>query len=264
MRCTSGRGLSTIVAVLLATGIGAAGAAIVEPTVSGKIVDAATQAPIDGALVFGYYATVAGTVGGGHSPAEQLRSFAVSTNDAGRFTVPGWQMTRTPDGIRRDRFPVVAVFKSGYRTDLRGLQSIAHWQASSLSAANAPGSASASDTLDWSATPLALTPVTTELERYQMLRAASVGVSMMGECGWEIYAPVLRALHDELLGIIRRTVPDADRDEQGYLRSGRPHPMPFVDFLTRSAVDRLLQQFKQHPAAWKCANPAQVFEGLRP
>lgn len=245
-------------------GAGASTAAIVEPTVSGKIIDATTKAPISGALVYGYYATAAGSLGGGHVTAEQLRSFAVTTNETGLFIVPGWQQAKAPPGVRRDRFPVIAVFKPGYRTDLRGLQTIAQWYPTNARADAFSRNAGAHERIDWTDAPHELALASSELERYQSLRAASMGVSMLGDCGWESYAPVLRALHEELLGIIRRTVPETDRDADGYLRSGRPHPMPFVDFLTRSAVDRLLQQYRQDPAAWKCASPVQVFVGRRP
>lgn len=224
---------------------------VAEPEVAGRVVDAATTTPIAGAVVFGYYATAAGSLGGGYALAGVHRRFAVRTDAEGFFTLEAWTPSPAPAGQRRERFPIVAIFKPGYRTELRGLNSITQWLTPSPQAGRA------------AATRVELQPASSAELRYIDLGAAGLAMELSAPCAWQIYVPALQALHDELKALIRETVPANDLNEQGYLRSGRPGPLVNVDFLTHSFVDRLIDQQRRNPSAWSCADPAQLLRGSR-
>ena len=234
-----------------------------EPALTGRVIDSRSRNPVQGAVVYGYYALSVGTLGGGTRPTSQVKSFAVVTGAAGEFTLPRWRTARPLREERRERFPVIVIYKPGYQTDLRGLNSIAQWYPNTSSRTARPLIAEKDGSVDWSEFPHELVSVDNDAERYHQLRAASVGVWLSGDCAWETYAPVLLAQHHELKQLIQRTVAPVDLDDEGYLRSGRPHPMPFVDFLARSTVDRLVAQYKSNPTKWACADPTKVFEGNR-
>ena len=159
---------------------------------------------------------------------------------------------------------MIVVYKPGYQTDLRGLNSVAQWYPNTSSSTARPRLAAKGGNVDWSDYPHELVPVETDAERYHQLRAAGVGIALGSDCAWETYAPVLLAQHHELKQLIRRSVAPTDLDDDGYLRSGKPHPMPFVDFLARSSVDRLIAQYRNSTTKWNCANPIKIFEGTRP
>jgi hypothetical protein len=236
----------------------------VEPALTGRVIDSRTRNPVQGAAVYGYYALSVGTLGGGRMPTSQVKSFAVVTGAAGEFTLPRWSAVLPLRKERRERFPVIVIYKPGYQTDLRGLNSIAQWYPNTSSTAARPRLMDKDRSVDWSEYPHELVLVDNDAERYRQLRAASVGVSLSGDCAWETYAPALLIQHQELKQLIKRTVAPVDVDDEGYLRSGRPHPLPFVDFLARTTVDRIITQYKSNPTKWVCADPTKVFEGNRP
>ena len=58
-----------------------------EPAVTGKIIDAQTKLPIQGALIYGFYATRGGgTLAGGSKFGEHVKSFETETDANGIFT----------------------------------------------------------------------------------------------------------------------------------------------------------------------------------
>jgi hypothetical protein len=237
---------------------------VVEPAVTGQVVDGDTGKPLGGVAVFGYYATSDGSWGGGQVPSGTHRRFAVLTDMQGAFTLDAWTLPALPAGERRERFPVLAVFKPGYRARLVGMNSIASLLAP---ATPAKGVAARPELMVAGVAPgnrVALTPASSAAERYIDLRAAGMAMDLGAPCAWETYAAALQLMHDELKALIRQTVPAIDLDDHGYLRSGRPHPLVNVDFLTRSLVDRLVLQHRSKPSTWACSDPSTLFRSSPP
>lgn len=225
-----------------ASGAPALQSTAVEPAVSSKVYDAVNGQPVAGAVVFGFYAAARGSLAGGYTTGSALHRFSVATGPAGEFALDAWTGPAVPVAQRREQFPVVAIFKPGYRTQLAGLNSIAQWGSLPMHQLQPAGSA---------------------IERYIGLRAAGRAMELSAPCAWQTYAPALQAMHDELKDLIRQTVRPEDLDGAGYLRSGRPHPLANVDFLTRSTVDRLIESYRESPATWACANPEKLLKGSR-
>jgi hypothetical protein len=73
------------------------------------------------------------------------------------------------------------------------------------------------------------------------------------------YKRVYKAQHVEKKEMIKREVAQQDIDSNGYLRSGRPHPSNFVDYITLTGVDQLIRSYDQSQGKWNCANPKEVF-----
>ena len=61
-----------------------------EPGLTAKLVDAASKKPVEGAEIYGYYASQSGTLGGGKQLGEQVKSFEAQSDENGVFTLPAW------------------------------------------------------------------------------------------------------------------------------------------------------------------------------
>ena len=233
-----------------------------EPSLTGRIVDATTKQPLEGVLVYGYYATQTGSVGGGRPLADQVRSFEAQTDANGVFTLPAWNTgDRVIRGEPMSLFPMISVYKPGYEMAHQNLKSIREWQ--SMSDIGGYPEPRADGVIDWTKYRYPLRPVATELQRYNALSDSSVGMMFIGECGWEAYAKTLLAQHDERKAMIAQFVPVENIDKAGYIRSGRPRTNPHVEYLTRTVVDDLIQKFEDARDAWKCASPKAKFSGAK-
>lgn len=231
-----------------------------EPALIGKVIDHDTQKPVQGAFVYGFYATATGTKAGGSKFGEHVKSFLVETDANGQFKLEAWDTgDRAVQGEPSGKFPMIAIYKPGYDADMIGLNSIRQWRPTSY--ANVPKPVITDTVIDMTQTAHEMRRLKTEKERYDALSASSAAMMMVGECGWETYAPLLLAQHDEKKTMIRRTVERSDITNDGYLKSGRPHPMPFVDFLSRTSVDQLTSTYGASPSTWKCSSPKKVFSG---
>ena len=231
-----------------------------EPGLTAKIVDAVTKQPLEGALVFGYYATQTGGVGGGRGLAEQVRSFETQTDAQGVFILPGWNTgDRVIKGEAMSLFPMIAIYKPGYEMVHQNGKSIAQWRPKT----GVVGTTYElkDNVYDWTKYPYVLQPTNTELERYFALSDSSMGMLFVGECGWEAYAKTLLAQHTEWLGILKRTFPAEYLTAAGRSKGTYNHP----DLTLRAnqtqetAVDRILQRAMEQGSGWKCMNPATAF-----
>jgi hypothetical protein len=67
--------------------------------------------------------------------------------------------------------------------------------------------------------------------------------------------------HNELKRLIKETIPAADIDADGYLKSGRGNPVRSANFLSRSGVDLVKKMYSQSAQTWSCKDPNIVFVG---
>jgi hypothetical protein len=246
--------------LLCAFTITACGARYVEPTVIGRIVDKETKKPIQGAFIYGFYATSTDKVMGGRKFGEAVKSFMVQTDANGMFRIEGWKSERVSGNTNRDS-PALGIYKPGYKVFLdSGYKSIRQWIPPASGADDAYKRADHADPIDWTNYPFELTPATSERERYNALSSSNRVIMMTGECGWEVYAPLLLAQHNELKQMIKRTVAQELIDDEGYLKSGQPHPVQSANFLQRTSVDSLKKEYAKNTAGWKCRIPTQLFK----
>jgi len=231
-----------------------------EPGLTAKIVDAVTKQPLQGALIFGYYATQTGGVGGGRGLAEQVRSFETQTDANGVFTLPAWNTgDRVIKGEAMSLFPMIAIYKPGYEMVHQNGKSIAQWRPKT-------GVVGATYELkdnvyDWTKYPYVLQPVKTEQERYFALSDSAVAMMFIGECGWEAYAKTLLAQHNELKDWYARNAPAGYLKKDGYPNGAmaRPAALQRIDMVFESVVDRMRREALVAGIKWPCRDPQQVF-----
>jgi hypothetical protein len=266
--------------------------AYAEPALIGKVIDQFTKQPLKDAYVYGYYATSGGTLAGGSVPQESVRGFAAVTDGDGVFKLEAWDSGgRKISGVSWGTFPVLTVWKPGYAPEFLALNSITEWRPRERGdlavwqakvarkedplAGYVPPVADTSqpNTLDWRARGFQLKPISmdengqpiadkafVELQRYNAISDVLRGMRFVGECGWEPYAKVLLAQHDELKRWVAAVVPIEHRDSDGYGLSSWGHPDPMIrGYAGRSFVDRLKIQHQNDLSNWKCANPSNVF-----
>jgi hypothetical protein len=230
-----------------------------EPGLRGKLIDNDTSQPVQGAIVYGYYATVSGSLAGGESIKAIVRVFEVETDANGLFEIPpwtdDWSITR---GERRQRFPVIAIYKDGYKAESQNLASLKYWEPQTR---ERQPSRMDGNTLDWTARPSKLIAAKTERERYNTLIDGNDGYASTGECGWEQYSKLLWAQHVAWKGWLKRNVPQEGLDSDGYTRSGYGHPD--AQYRSRishkSSVDRILNAHVQKQTGSNCTDPRKVF-----
>jgi hypothetical protein len=230
-----------------------------EPALIGKIIDAETKRPIQGAFVYGHYATSQGSIGGGSKFGEHVKSFAVETDASGQFKLEAWNTgDRKIGGQANGKFPMIAIYKPGYTLDIQNLNSISQWTAMSSN-----GASKATPTergIDWTQFPYELAPAKTEKDRYAALSNSGYPMMMVGECGWELYSGLLLAMHVEKKRWIQNVIPPEFIDPEGYGKGSYFHPDRHVDgYSTRTSVDDLIQSHSRAKASWKCADPNVIF-----
>jgi hypothetical protein len=227
-----------------------------EPDVIGKIIDAQTKQPIRGALIYGHYATSSGTLAGGSKFGEHVKSFLAETDANGVFKLAAWDTgERLIKGETRDKFPMIAIYKPGYRLDMRGHNSIRQWiPPTALGDVQAKASEQA---LNWASSPFELKPATTEIDRYNALDSSGYPIMMVGECGWETYVPLLLAQHDEGKRWLAANIPATHLDHDGYSKGTFIHPDGVVN---RSMLDKLTKSEQANGGQWKCISPAALLK----
>lgn len=231
-----------------------------EPGIRGKIVDADTQQPLPGVVVFGYYATVEGSLGGGESLQDVVRVFEVESDANGVFEIPPWSSgTQKIKGEARNQFPAMGFFKGGYKTMNKRLGSLRQW-----SPFNLKGTATYTldgRVYDWTAQPHEMRAATTEKERYTALIDARDSTGYKGPCGWEQHAMLLMAQHVEWMSWYQRNIPVKDLDAKGYPKGTMtvPPELQRYSFVFETGVDSLINTFDKSPEQWKCANPRIAF-----
>lgn len=229
-----------------------------EPGIRGKIVDGETQQPLAGVVVFGYYATVEGSFGGGEKLQDVVRVFEVETDASGIFEIPAWSsVNQKISGEARTQFPAMGMFKGGYKTMNKRMGSLRWWAPQNMS----PQSHYTPDgnVRDWTAFPHAMSAVKTEKERYTALIDLRDSTGYKGECGWEQHAALLWAQHNEWKGWLKRNIPAEGLDSAGYKLPTYAHPDRLLSLSNKSSVDGLLEAYASQPAKWKCADPNVVF-----
>jgi hypothetical protein len=248
------------------------GPTIQEPALTGKVIDYETKLPLAGAFVYGHYVTATGTLGGGTRAVDLVKSFAVETDANGVFKLEAWDSgDRSVKGGASDRFPFISLWKPGYDVSIQGLGTIREFNPEHIVLDplkppvpfRAPLSKERKNatSIDLIATPIALKPVKTEKERYDAVRSVGDAMAMSGACGWELYAKILLAQHNEWKEFLKRNIPPENLDKEGYGKSGYFHPERWLNGVTvRSSVDRLLSRYRASAQGnWKCSRPDLVF-----
>jgi hypothetical protein len=230
-----------------------------EPAVTGLMLDADTQKPIAGVVIFGHYATVQGSVAGGESIAQVLHTFEVETDANGSFTIPAWDSgDQAIKGEPRSRFPMIGFYKDGYAFTYKNLQSLRHWVPSNK--ASTQDVTIKDNVYDWRAKPHLMTAVSSEKERYRALIDSRDGLVSVGECGWEKNVKFLMAQHLAWKDWYQRNIPAEQTDGRGYPKVGFRHDqIASWGISSPTTVDRLLNEFDQNKSQFKCANPNTVF-----
>jgi hypothetical protein len=231
-----------------------------EPGLTAKLVDTDSKQPLAGALVYGYYATVEGTVGG-ERLAQVVRGFATETDANGVFNLAAWDTgAEAIKGEPRSRFPMIAIFKPGYQVEYQTLKSLQQWRSN----ARMEGRTYRlnNNVYDWTAYPFELTATKTEKERYTALTDANDGMMFVGDCGWEVYSKVLLAQHNELKDWYRRNLPPESLDQNGYMKGTAQKPKEFwaINTVFETTVDRLLANYSAKLESAKCSDPRSLFK----
>ena len=233
-----------------------------EPGLRGKLIDAETSQPVQGAVIYGYYATAEGSLGGGETIKEILRVFEVESDADGIFDVPSWKTSWSiTRGEPRQRFPAIAIYKDGYKLDLQNLSTITDW----VSQTQLPGEKKrVGNVIDWTAAPTQLKPTTTERERYNAMSNSNYAYADIGECGWEQHVKLLVAQHVAWKAFLKRNFPAEHLKGDGYSRGTYSHPDVRISSMQSdtSAVDNLIA-LKAKTKRWNCADPQAVFFGER-
>jgi hypothetical protein len=231
----------------------------VEPGLRGKLIDNDTSLPVQGAIVYGYYATVSGSLAGGESIKAIVRVFEVETDANGLFEIPpwtdDWSITR---GERRQRFPVIAIYKDGYKAESQNLASLKYWEPQTR---DRQPSRMDGNTLDWTARPSKLIAAKTERERHNTLIDGNSGYASVGECGWENFSKLLWAQHVAWKAWYSRNLAPELRDANGYPKGTAAFPpeLQRYEFIFSTGVDRLIDGYTKAGEKWPCADPRAVF-----
>jgi hypothetical protein len=245
-----------------------------EPALRGKIVDEMTQQPLEGALVYGYYATQKGSLGGGKGLVDVVRSFETQTDATGLFEIPAWNSGKQAiDGDAMSLFPMIMIYKPGYEVTHQNLKTIREWQ-SATPMNGAKVEIKDSDQLyDWSKYPHVLRPVEKQQQtpfskglpietlRYFALSDSSRGMMNVGECGWEAYSKLLMVQHNEWKDILKSSFPADQLRSDGYSKGQYNHPNPQLRAAqsNRSAVDKMIERRNAPSIEQKCQDPQKVF-----
>jgi hypothetical protein len=264
LRCGSARLGALLVALtaLTLTSCSHSYTSFEEPGVRGRIVDADTQQPIAGVVVFGYYATVEGSFGGGERVQDVLRVFEVESDASGVFEIPAWSSgTQLVKGEARNQFPAMGFYKGGYQTVNKRLGSLRQWTPFNLKGA-------ASYTVDgkvydWRALAHEMKAAKSEKERYTALIDARDSTGYKGECGWEQHVKLLWAQHVEWKEWLKRNLPAEGLNERGYKKSSYQHPDRDLSLSNQSAVDNIFDSFEAKQSTWACRKPAEMFPGAK-
>ena len=236
-----------------------------EPTLLGRVIDHQTRQPIAGAFIYGHYASATGKLGGGSQFGELVRSFATQSDAQGYFQLDAWDSgNRTIHGERRGKFPWITIWKPGYEVSMQGLNSIREWYPANRSASTSAKPKVTANAIDWRDSPTELKPVTTEKDRYFHLTASGDPIMFDGECGWETYAPLLRAQHEELKRWYQTNLPASELQASGYPKHNAQIPQQFRAFsmIFSTNVDRL-RMAERAAAQWRCKSPLKIFEGMK-
>lgn len=230
-----------------------------EPGLRGKLIDAETSLPVQGAVIYGYYATAEGSLGGGETIKTILRVFEVESDANGLFEIPAWKTSWSiTRGEPRQRFPAIAIYKDGYKLDLQNLSTMADW----VSQTKLPGNGRrVGNVIDWTESPVQFKPATTELERYNALKNTDYAYADIGDCGWEQHVKLLIAQHVATKSWVRRNVPSDQIGSNGYTKPTYFHPQPLLGGLwgNPTGVDNLRNAYSRKPKASSCANPNEIF-----
>jgi hypothetical protein len=207
--------------------------------------------------VYGFYATHGGgTLAGGSKPGEPVKSFLAVTDANGVYKLDAWDTgTRQIGGVRGTKFPVVGIYKPGYDLWFDQMSTIAQYRPKSGVAGT---EVEIKDGVrDWTKYPHVLVPVTKEIDRYNALDNSSQIMMFIGECGWETYAPLLLAQHDEGKRWLEANIPATHLDHDGYSKGTFIHPDGVVN---RSMLDKLTKSEQANGSQWKCASPAALLK----
>jgi hypothetical protein len=234
-----------------------------EPAITGKIVDEHTSQPIAGVFVYGYYITFGGgTRAGGSRIGEGVKSFLTQTDANGVWRLDAWDTgSREIGGVMGNKFPVLTFYKPGY--DLWSDQLIGIKQYRPKSDDPDKKVAVRPDgTLDWTQFAHRMLAATTAGDRANALyNSQTLKMMAIGDCWWELNAPLLLAQHNEKKEILRREIPAQFLDADGYQTAGFGHPHPALQGggETRTTVDNLRTAARVAGAAWSCAQPDVIF-----
>jgi hypothetical protein len=227
-----------------------------EPALMGRVVDTKTKQPIEGVVIYGYYATQAGTWGGGKALVQMVRSFETKTNNEGGFELPAWR-SESLKGVPMNLFPMIVFYKPGYEMRHEQMKSIREWVP--YGERHDTPKIEPSGRINWLHLAHELRPVATERDRYAALNDSSVGLQFIGECGWEAYAQTLLVRHNELKYLIAKYVEPESIGADGYVKAGYFHKDPLVDYVNKSTVDQLIMNFREQQPKSKCSNPNRAF-----
>ncbi|MCZ2134363.1 MAG: carboxypeptidase-like regulatory domain-containing protein [Burkholderiales bacterium] len=233
-----------------------------EPALLGRVIDHQTRQPIAGAFVYGHYASATGKLGGGSQFGELVRSFATQSDAQGYFQLDAWDSgNRTIPGERRGKFPAITIWKPGYEVSMQGLNSIREWYPANRSASTSAKPKVTVNAIDWRDSPTELKPATSEQERYLDLTLSDRAIMFDGECGWETYAPLLRAQHEEWMRWYRAAIPPEHLDANGYPKSSYRYDRIAIWGVSKpTVVDQLTEERARASTNWKCSEPSKYFK----
>jgi hypothetical protein len=183
----------------------------------GQVLDAQSKQPIAGVHVYGYYALQRRGFHG-NSEGPTVHRFHTLTDAKGRYRFPAWSRWMRGDGAvvgdgvfgafasiyGPPYYPLVGFYKPGFQAERGG---------------RLGQESGASYFANHTINPRLLTaiPISDDYERFTQLRVSN-GTINLGECGWEIYAPLLVAQHVEYKRILKSAVEPEGLDAEGYIK----------------------------------------------
>jgi hypothetical protein len=215
----------------------------------GQVLDARTKQALEGVHVYGYYAL---EEAGSHQSFEGVvvHRFHTLSDAAGKYSTPAWTKTVVKNGGRMGGgdygvryWPIMGFYKPGYELNANGY--------------GGTGFTGIRNTVN----PQMMKVIEgDDYKRFFELTASTRRMNL-GECGWEIYAPLLVAQHVEYKQILKRAIPPEGLDAEGYPKSG------FSDFREdrlrgrvghKSARDELVSAYEKQKLGTTCANALDV------
>jgi hypothetical protein len=182
------------------------------------------------------------------------------TDANGQYRLEGWSTGNQPiSGTRGTKFPMMAIYKPGYDLWFDQMSTIAQYRPKSGIAGT---EVEIRDGVhDWTKYPHRLVPINKETDRYAALSNSNYPMMMVGECGWEVYAPLLVAQHNEWKRWYRANVPAEHLNVSGYPKVTFPisqiAPLGGAD---PTLVDKLISTYTS-AASNNCGDPRLLFSG---
>ena len=181
--------------------------------IEARVVDAATNQPLEGVIVVAHWQLKGGLEGG--NPVGEMMVMETLTDAKGRFYFPGWgPKLRSLEGRLKTQSPGILLFKSGY--EYRGLEN-------NLNNKSLRGDLDNPLRSDWNGKTIKLERFKGGLEKYEELfedfnhALERMATDQPDKCNWKNIPMTIRAMNQErkrliALGVTTNTLSTIDNE----------------------------------------------------